>query len=263
MAQAQMVGFQLVKEGGAPLDWEDYFGYATEDPRGGAARCVVLDGAAEAFDSQRWVKQLAEGFLAVREPTPVHLAKPDVLTWIGQMQQRWLEEGGSGDLNPFEEIKARDGSLATFLGCQINGLNGTAPTWRAVSLGDVVLFHVRAGQLIATFPDLGCGDFGIDPIGVFTLPQMRARMEGSIDESKDHQLEVGDILYLASDAFAEWLVCSKPKTPWGFLADLDDMQVFEHFVVGLRAAKELKNDDVTLLRVEITVGDPECFVVGR
>ena len=194
MAQAQMVGFQLVKGGGNLLDWEDYFGYIVGDPRGESVRCVVLDGATEAFDSQRWVKQLAKGFLGMREPTPSHLASAEVLAWIEKMQQCWLDDSGSGELNPFEEIKARDGSLATFLGCQIDGLNRAEPTWKAIALGDVVLFHVRKGKAIATFPDLGCGDFGIDPVGVFTLPQKRAQMERGIAECQDRPLKIGDVL---------------------------------------------------------------------
>jgi hypothetical protein len=76
-------------------------------------------------------------------------------------------------------------------------------------------------------------------------------------------LLVGDALYLASDAFAEWLIRTRPDEPWEFLAELDDERVFAHFVRGLRAANKLKNDDVALVRVEITRGDPEFFAVSR
>src|SRR4051812_32872240 len=119
-----MVGFGLVREGYNQLDWEDYFGYTTQSASGGSARCVVLDGAAEAFDAQRWVRQLADGFLALREPHLENLESTAMLEWISRMQQRWLDDGGSDGLSVFEEIKLRDqGSLATFLGCQIDGLN--------------------------------------------------------------------------------------------------------------------------------------------
>ncbi len=261
MAQAQMVGFRLPKEGGEIWDWEDFFAY---DARDGSARCVVLDGATEAFDSQRWARQLADGFLALHDSVLDHLDADEFLAWIEQMQQRWQEDTASVELNPFEEIKLRkQGSLATFLGCQISGLNGPDPTWRAVALGDVVLFHVRAGRLIDTFPRLTATDFGIDPVGMFTLSRMNPRMRAAVQQRSGRSVQVGDVLYLATDAFAEWLVRSGPHAPWGFLADLDDEHVFADFVRRLRAADVIKNDDVTLLRVEITKADPEYLVVGR
>ena len=254
-----MVGFRTPKGGNDIGDWEDFFAYAAAD---GSARAVVLDGAAEGFDAQRWVSQLAGDFLTLDDAV---IATSDVeafFAWIEGMQQRWDEETPAA-LNPFEEIKLREqGSLATLVGCVLVGLDGPRPSWEAIALGDAVLFHVRAGRVLATFPNLMPVDFGINPIGVFTMPRMLPRMREAL-RTGGGALHVGDALYLASDALAEFLVGCRPAEPWEFLADLDDQEVFAHFVRGLRSAGQLKNDDVTLVRVEITDGDPEFFVVGR
>jgi hypothetical protein len=262
VAQLQAVGFRLVKDGGKPDEWEDFFAYDTGRPADGSARCVVLDGASTAFDAQRWADQLGRAFVD-REASP-RLQRGDLLDWINEMQDRWQDGVGAAALNEFEEISARDGSFATFLGCQFDGLDTPEPTWRAAALGDVVLFHVRRNSIVGEpFPNLGPDGFGIDPPGISTLPRMRGRMEQQLLLSSRRPLQVGDTLYLASDALAEWLVHASTARWWGVLSTLDDQAVFEHLVRGQRAAGLLKNDDVTLLRVDVTAGDPDFFVVGR
>ena len=62
-----MVGFRTPKGGNDIGDWEDFFAYAAAD---GSARAVVLDGAAEGFDAQRWVSQLAGDFLTLDDARP-------------------------------------------------------------------------------------------------------------------------------------------------------------------------------------------------
>src|SRR5260370_26713832 len=81
-------------------------------------------------------------------------------------------------------------------------LGGPDPFWGAVSRGDTVLFHVRAGRLLAAFPPTGPDDFGTLPDGVHTsrasLDKMteRLRTGGGV-------LEAGDFLFAAPDPIAE------------------------------------------------------------
>src|SRR5207248_3218969 len=103
-----------------------------------------------------------------------------------------------------EERKfAEVGSFATLLGFDIYGLDGPEPHWRGVALGDTVLFHVRAGHLIATFPPMGPEDFGTLPDGVHTSPASLDRMTGRL-LSGGGVLEAGDFLFAATDAMAQW-----------------------------------------------------------
>src|SRR5260370_40667790 len=80
-------------------------------------------------------------------------------------------------------------------------LGGPDPFWGAVSRGDTVLFHVRAGRLLAAFPPMGPDDFGTLPDGVHTsrasLDKMteRLRTGGGV-------LEAGDFLFAATGAVA-------------------------------------------------------------
>src|SRR5437762_2440147 len=78
--------------------------------------------------------------------------------------------------------------------------DGTA---RAV-VGDGALFHVRAGRVVGQLPALAAEDFGINPDGVFTQPETRARMRAAMTTGTG-RLQPGDLLFLATDALAAWL----------------------------------------------------------
>ena len=256
---AQEVVFHRPKAGGTEAEWEDCAGYRPAGPDG-RARYVVVDGATEAYDSIRWVRQLVTGFLDPDDGPP-DLGEPAIHAWFGHMQQRWVDEAPATFSSIFEERKFReDGSFATFLGCDVRGLGGPRPAWRAAALGDAVLFHVRDGRTVAQLPRLGADDFGINPDGVFTQPSMRDRMRGAL-RFADGDLRAGDVLYLATDALAEWLV--RTSDAWNGLAGLVHPTPFRQLVAGERNAGRMRNDDVTLLRVAITPGEADVLMVCR
>ena len=266
MTQAEIVVFYLVKAGNAEAEWEDCAGHDPGDPaQGRAARCIVVDGATEAYDSVRWVGQLVESFLGI-EPVGGNpaLTKSGIDSWIGRMQDRWVANAPVEFASIFEERKFHeDGSFATLLGCEITELGGPRPKWSAVALGDTVLFHVRGNGLVDHFPRLQPDDFGLNPDGVFTAPSQRDRMRARLLLAGGH-LAVGDYLFLATDAIAEWMVGrsrADGSAFWRHLSELDHPELFRRMVADRRRSGEMKNDDVTLMRVEITESDPDFLVV--
>jgi hypothetical protein len=266
MRYAQMVAFHEAKAGSAAEEWEDGAGLDPGDPAAGRnARCVVADGATEAYDSVRWVSQLVDSFLGIRPAGRApELTESAMSEWFELMQDRWVQDAPTTFANIFEERKFReDGSFATILGCEIRDLGGPRPGWSAVALGDTVLFHVRDCRLLAQFPALGADDFGINPDGAYTqrsaLGRMRARLSCA-----NGPLAVGDRLFIATDACAEWMVRESRANGaglWRDLARIDHPALFRRIVADRRRTGEMKNDDVTLLRVEITHSEPELLVV--
>lgn len=266
MPHMQVVVFHEAKVGSAAEEWEDGAGHDPGDPASGrSARCIVVDGATEAYDSIRWVSQLVDSFLGIGPvggaPALTDRAMDE---WFGLMQDRWVQDAPTAFANVFEERKFRaDGSFATLLGCEIHGLGGPRPHWSAVALGDTVLFHVRGARVLAQFPALAAEDFGIDPDGVFTQPSARERMRARLRRA-DGPLAVGDRLFLATDALAEWMVRvgrSDADLLWRTLGRLDHPVLFRRIVADRRRTGEMKNDDVTLMRVEITDSEPELLAV--
>src|SRR5581483_2259684 len=203
--QIQMVTFSAAKDGNAPGEWQDgACGGVIPDGTGAPhrARFVVLDGATTAYDPVRWVDQLVRSFAPPPDggssgsPGP-RLEPAAMRAWFAEMQGQWAKDVRDFDSIIEERKFAEVGSFATLLGFDIYGLDGPEPHWRGVALGDTVLFHVRAGHLIATFPPMGPDDFGTLPDGVHTSPASLERMTERL-LTGGGVLEAGDFLFAAT-----------------------------------------------------------------
>lgn len=261
MMQARMVVFSDVKAGNAPEEWEDGAAGRVGDPTAGRKpRFVVVDGATEAYDAVRWVELLVGSFVRSGPPT---LHPEPMRLWFEQAQRGWVDGAPATFANVFEKRKFAEGSFATLLGCELSGLDGPAPVWDAVALGDTVLFHVRDGRLVGQFPPLGADGFGLNPEGVHTRPDALPHMMSRLACDRG-ELIVGDRLFLATDAVAHWIVRTvrrDERALWTTLAALDHPAVFTRLVADQRAAGAMKNDDVTLMRVDLVMDDPDFLVV--
>lgn len=270
-----MVTFSVPKLGSEEWEWEDGAASSPGDPGTGVpARLAVADGAAGGIGSARWAAQLVSGFVGLPAPCgpaqsdPPALNRAELVGWLEREQGRWREDphwsGASGiALRKLREV----GSLATVLGCELVGLGGRRPSWRAFALGDTVLFHVREGTAIEQFPSIPPDGFGSNPDGVPTrperLPRMLAGLQFSVDEVPDAALRPGDQLFVATDALAEWLLgipAEDRAELWARLGGLDHPEQFRRLVADARQAG-LHNDDVTLLRVALTDRPPRKLVV--
>src|SRR5690242_3314348 len=277
--QIQMVTFSAAKDGNAPGEWQDgACGGVIPDGTGAPhrARFVVLDGATTAYDPVRWVDQLVRSFA----PPPdgargsagsqgPRLEPAAMRAWFAEMQDRWAKDVRDFDSIIEERKFAEVGSFVTLLGFEIYGLDGPEPYWRAVALGDTVLFHVRAGRLIATFPPLGPEDFGTLPDGVHTSPASLDRKTGRL-LSGGGVLEAGDFLFAATDAMAQWILRTVQRGEakvWDTLTTLAHPDVFAQLVADQRreqdGAKRLKNDDVTLMRLRMLDSPPAYLLACR
>ncbi|SDY14683.1 hypothetical protein SAMN05660209_02102 [Geodermatophilus africanus] len=264
MLRARMVTYWVEKDGSAPHEWEDGAAGDPGDERSGRnPRFVVADGATEAYDSIRWVEHLVTSFIDHDGAAP-ELVPASMLRWFATVQQAWVAAAPPAFASIFEERKFAQGSFATLLGCELEDLDGPAPSWRAVALGDVVLFHVRQRRLLVQFPPLGAGDFGLDPDGVHTgaaaLPVMMERIRFA-----EYGLQAGDHLFLVTDALAEWIVRAREHQGddrvWGFLSSVWHPDTFARFIADSRAARCMRNDDVTLMRVLVSESAPDRTVV--
>jgi hypothetical protein len=126
-----------------------------------------------------------------------------------------------------------------------------------------VLFLIRGGRLITQFPLMAAADFGLDPDGMFTQPSQRGRMRSRLS-CIEQVLEVGDRLFLATDAVALWIVRSMATEGQGVWSTLDDIahpQQFDRLATEQLHSGRMKNDDLTLLRVQITEYPPDLLLV--
>ena len=143
------------------------------------------------------------------------------------------------------EVRRR-GAFATLCGVSIDVL---AMRWKAISVGDTCVFHVRGDDLLGAFPidDPTKFDSTPDLLGSNVDPPLPWHARGD--------LLPRDVLLVASDALAAWALTESSNRPgiWSFLASLRSDQ-FRVFIEDARSKGGLENDDVTLIRCEVRDG---------
>jgi len=257
--QVQLVVFSTQKDGYSPAEWEDGAGGGVFGGAPGAdppyARFAIADGATETYDSKRWANQLITSFISPDQDDGIghpDLERGTMSAWFKAMQDRWQVETPATD-DYIEQQKLVEGTLATFVGGELTGLDGATPAWQAAALGDAVLFHVRNGRLVTHLPPLSSRDFDSAPEGISTLPGRLDRMSDRL-LFQHGRLAPGDVIFAATDAFAKWMTTAVERRNdalWPMLGSLGHPSTFAQLVNAERRAKALKDDDVTLMRIRL------------
>lgn len=267
-----MEAFCEVKAGNECDEYEDSFstmkvGIAgTDKGRATATRFAVADGASASYDPAGWARQLTRSFAPGYCDDGCYLQEiepGEIGLWYQLMQERWRDQYRTFP-NSFAQRKFRETpAFATFLGGQLDGLDTAEARWRAVGIGDTVLFHVRNRRLKRHVPELGADDFGISPDGLSSDPAATARM---MERTKwwDGDLQVGDHLYVATDALAAWLLRADETwggEVWELMAEIDGPGAFAWVVADQRSSGAMENDDTTLLRIHLVARAPRGVLV--
>jgi len=238
--------YKLVKGGNTDQEYEDAAAYDL-----GQARFAVADGASEASFSGLWAKILTDEFV-FSYPPGRRSAK--ALKWLTSSEKRWYESVPWSRLHSyFVEEKAKMGAFATFLGLSFASRPGDRGVdWHAVAIGDSCLFHVRGGTLVKAFPVTHSSHFGNCPALLPSIPGKRPR---PLDRFKWAwgACEASDLFFLATDAVAQWCLRSLEAgaPPWARLRDFKDGDDFRTWVGALREDRQMRNDDVSVLVVEV------------
>jgi hypothetical protein len=238
--------FHTWKHGNAAADYED--AAAGDIARG---RFAVADGASEASFAAIWARLLVEDFVA----SP---GKPwRGLDWIEPLQKRWAAAVDQLPLSWYAEEKRELGAFATFLGLVFRSRAlGRNAYWRALAVGDCCLFQMRGGQLQQAFPMKRSADFGNRPelLGsrgqrIEELNQRCARTHG--------RWRSNDRFFLMTDALAQWFLLRTEQDGdpsaeiASLLAERATESVFAEWVEERRQQSTLRNDDVTLIVIDV------------
>lgn len=236
--------FEIPKRGHSRKEYED--AAAGDCVRG---RFAVADGASESIFAGEWAALLCEAFLT--DPPTLN----GMTEWRDTLQQRWLKDINSRGQPWYVEEKVRDGAFATFIGVSFDEPDGDAKRpWHACAVGDSCLFHIRNDSLKLAFPLTDADGFGTRP----TLIGSRQR-DATTPLSAKGRLKVGDTLLVMTDALAQWFLASHAagKKPWNRLIGMKESD-FPAWVEAGRKSHRLKNDDVTLLVIELD--DPKTHL---
>jgi len=235
--------FLLEKADTKPSECEDAIAVDVQ-----ALRFAIADGATEGFNSRRWAKRLVSAWIR-RPPGEINILslRDDVSALGTKSTARFARR----KLPWYLEEKARQGSFAAFLGLQI------APDgrWTALALGDCCLIQETSSGA-SSFPLSTPEEFDNRPILVPSLIDNYPRCIEHARELAGVSLP-GDLLLLMSDAIACWYLGAAEQNP---SAKLRLHHALAHsnrkdatsLIVEERAARRLRNDDVAIVRIEVT-----------
>jgi hypothetical protein len=238
--------FWLPKQGNTVDEYED--ASAVDTRRGCFA---ITDGATESSFAGTWAQLLTQGFINLPSG-----AIPPCESWLPPLRQRWLEQVTGRPLPWYAEAKLAQGAFATFLGLMVSRRRGALRRWQAIAVGDSCLFHLRQDRLHHKFPIACSSEFGSTPWMLSSRPPTAA-VKPPVESRATGSWRLGDRFWLMTDALAQWFLCQAEAGayPWHTVQPVldarDGASAFQHWIETLRGKQQLRNDDVTLVAIQL------------
>lgn len=234
--RAETIAWWAPKSGHTTTEYED--AYALEPA---AQRFAVADGASETSFAREWAELLVSRFV---EAPPL---AAELREWVAPMQATWADAHLEKPTAWYAEEKARGGAFSSLLGVALEG-----DRWRALAVGDSCLFVVRAGKLERAFPFERSEQFSQSPVLLSSVARANRGVWDDV-RTEEGELRDRDQLLLMTDALAQWFLVEAElgRRPWAALQRATSPEEFALFLNLLRGGRALRNDDVTLVRLEV------------
>jgi hypothetical protein len=232
------------KAGGREGENDDRARWVLDDD---VLRVAVADGATESAFSDLWAEAIVATWTA-RRRTGI----ADRRT-LAAARQSWLRDIPPRETLPWHgQLKLDEGSAAAAALVMLRRA-GSLWRWRAAIIGDCEVFILRSGRSLTLHraaPFQESSEFGYRPILLSTLPALwprtpPRRFRGIVHAPFE--------LWVATDAFAQSCLASLERrdAPWDRWTDaIREPDLFQRSVDLARSRGEMRNDDVTLVRVE-------------
>lgn len=250
--------FQVTKAGNSEGEGEDRVQLPKNLKREKKTfRFAVADGATESAFSWLWAQTLVETYVITDQRkaiTPTELLKK-----IQEKAPQWSKEVWAKPLPWFAQEKVQHGAFSTLLGLYLaDGQTSSHDGgWSAIGVGDTCVFQIRKDELITTFPVERAEQFGNRPILISTNPASNLILYEQAHRLEKRGLwQAGDRFLLMTDALAHWFLdqVEEGRKPWANELVEDAFAFsgqFESWIGELRAEKNIRNDDVTLLMIRV------------
>jgi hypothetical protein len=257
----QIDTFWLPKAGAAYKEYEDASANSISDgltaemtTETDDVRVAVADGATESLLSKDWAYALTRR-VATEELRPRQWS--DAIKFAIDDWPAYLEAYRGDRLNRdkpiawYEEPGLEKGAEATLVALRLrNPNNGRPGYWWSMAVGDATLFQIRDAACRRAFPIERSTDFGTSPNLIRSLDQL-GMFKRRLRRTKG-DWQSGDMFFLCTDALAAWFLerWEHSERPWEAWSDFgSETKLFDTWVTDERASGRLKNDDVTLVRV--------------
>ncbi len=240
----------------AGMSWDEYEDASYSDYPGNKpiigkkkiVRFAIADGATESSFSNMWAGQLAKAYCQNDKFDD---------SILQTLRIEWQKEISSKPLPWFAAEKVRQGAYATFCGLTLiykRGSHDFEGKWFAHAVGDCLLVHISDNQIINIFPILSSDHLTNYPPLISSIQQPNNNLLNLLQIKKGVWKRF-DVFYLMTDALAHWFLqqIENGGKPWELLNRFKKNSIveFQTWVSQLREKNQMRNDDVTMLKIEL------------
>lgn len=237
--------FHIPKDGFSEAECEDKIAINPEDSA--SLRLAVSDGATEGIFSNIWAELLVNSYtengFQILEPSNL---KPIHSNFIQKAFQIIANMPETRHWFMYEKLER--GTHATLAAVEFFD-----ETIQILTVGDSCVFW-HDGEKIGRLPEISLEDFGSFPNTICHLPKTWQSLEQKVVK-KEIQFHNPFQLALCTDALACWLVKGlrdqNEFSVWGKIFQISDSSSFKQFIEELRESKEIRNDDVSLVLIDV------------
>ncbi|MEI7586093.1 protein phosphatase 2C domain-containing protein [Runella sp.] len=233
----------LPKSGSTVAECEDALSFR---PTESFLKVALADGATESSFAKEWAILLTDDLVKSR-----NLSLKHIIGRLPALRNQWLTEVTKIPLPWYAEVKLEKGAFSTLL---VMTIDLKKKIYSCIGIGDCCLFQVR-DDVIFSFPIQKSNEFSNSPFLLTTKNDDDKELKTYLKEAKG-KIEKGDYLILMSDALAYWFASENEKAerPWEILLGISEdtsKNAFEDWLNDKRREKLIKNDDTSLLIIEI------------
>ena len=261
--------FYLAKLGNTKEEYEDAF-YPKENgyKEGKKLSFSIADGASEGLWCGKWAEILVKSFCEnefLYNKFDENIIEDFIQVFTQKSYQNWNQwkedyqskrKNQGKEIQWYEEIGLGNGAFSTLLGLIFEDYEEeNLRKWTSLAIGDSCLFHIHKDELKIKFPLEYSSDFNNRPLLFSSNPFKNKQSLNSIKKITG-AWDCDDQFYLMTDALAYWFLkeFEENRKPWNFLCDLDTSDQttdFYQWINELRTKKAIRNDDVTLIRIDV------------
>jgi hypothetical protein len=248
--------FSLQKAGNRKEEYEDAFHSSISVSKDMAYhRFAIADGASESSFADIWAGLLTSGYCHGQWDSK-HIQK-----FIAKLSKAWRRKLNVKELPWYAQEKLSSGAFSTLTGITFRLTEASSAVFDAVAVGDSCIFHIRGDNIIASFPLGSVDDFHNRPVLISSNAAYNTPLKASLKKWSG-TAQAGDSFLLMTDALACWLLTRYEEdiSIIKKIYEVTNEQEFIHFVnaerksIGRDGGYYLRNDDVTLIRVNLFKG---------
>ena len=213
---------------------------------------AIADGVSQSPFSQIWSKKVVNKF--IKKPLDISdLNEQKIKDWLADIRKEWrteIDQGKASEL--ILDLAKKEGGATTFLGMIIQKKKKKRQKLQLFGIGDTNMFLVKKNEITGKLDVVG---WPVTSVESFTdrtnaLFSLDNTLQG-IPELKEFNVKSGDIVILATDALAKWILKSANlgQRPWSKI--LKNKNDIANFIDKLRYTNKIDDDDTTCIIIRI------------